>query len=151
MVQSLSNWQGRINLNIAIVVAEFNGEITKKMLDISLQKAKELQINVKYVSRVPGVFDMPILIDKLLAKKDIDAVVTLGAVIKGQTKHDELISNVTANLLANLSIKYGKPVTLGITGPGMAERQAYQRIRPVAERAVEAAKKLLEEMEKLEK
>ena len=39
MVQSLSNWQGRINLNIAIVVAEFNGEITKKMLDISLQKA----------------------------------------------------------------------------------------------------------------
>ncbi len=137
-------------MNIAIVVAEFNSEITMKMLDISLEKAKELNMNVKYTCKVPGVFDMPVLINKLLEKKDVNAVVTLGAVIKGQTKHDELISNATANALVNLSIKHQKPVTLGITGPGMSDRQAHQRIRPVAERAVEAAKKLFDEMEKLE-
>ena len=138
-------------MNIAIVVAEFNSEITSKMLDLAIEKAKVLKMNVKYISKVPGVFDMPLLIDTLLQKKDVDAVVTLGAVIRGQTKHDELISHVTAKALADLSIKHQKPVTLGITGPGMSDRQAHQRIRPVAERAIEAAKKLSEELEKIRK
>ncbi|MDE1813488.1 MAG: 6,7-dimethyl-8-ribityllumazine synthase [Thaumarchaeota archaeon] len=138
-------------MNIAIVVAEFNSEITSKMLDLAIEKAEVLKMNVKYISKVPGVFDMPLLIDTLLQKKDVDAVVTLGAVIRGQTKHDELISHVTAKALADLSIKHQKPVTLGITGPGMSDRQAHQRIRPVAERAIEAAKKLSEELEKIRK
>ena len=136
-------------MNIAIIVAEFNGEITSKMLDLAIEKAKILNLNIKYVCKVPGVFDMPLLIDTLLQKKNINAVVTLGAVIKGQTKHDELISHVTAKSIAELSIKHQKPVTLGITGPGMSDRQAHQRIRPVAQRAVEAVKKLSEEMEKI--
>jgi 6,7-dimethyl-8-ribityllumazine synthase len=138
-------------LNIAIVVAEFNSEITSKMLDLAIEKANVLKMNVKYTVKVPGVFDMPLLIDTLLQRKDVNAVVTLGAVIKGQTKHDELISHVTAKAIVDLSIKHQKPVTLGITGPGMSDRQAHQRIRPVAERAVEAAKKLSEELEKIRK
>jgi 6,7-dimethyl-8-ribityllumazine synthase len=138
-------------LNIAIVVAEFNSEITSKMLELAIEKANVLKLNVKYTIKVPGVFDMPLLIDVLLQRKDVDAVVTLGAVIKGQTKHDELISHVTAKTIVDLSIKHQKPVTLGITGPGMSDRQAHQRIRPVSERAVEAAKKLSEELEKIRK
>ena len=138
-------------MNIAIVTAEFNSEITSKMLDLAIEKANALKMNVKYTTQVPGVFDMPLMIDTLLQRKDVDAVITLGAVIKGQTKHDELISHVTAKIIADLSIKHQKPVTLGITGPGMSDRQAHQRIRPVAERAVEAAKKLFDELEKIRK
>jgi len=136
-------------LNIAIVVSEFNNEITIKMLDVAVEKAKDLKLNIKYICKVPGVFDMPIVIDSLLKKKEIDAVVTLGAIIKGQTKHDELIANVTARAITDLSIKYQKPVTLGITGPGMSDRQAQARIRPVAERAVEAAEKIAEQLRKI--
>ena len=136
-------------MNIAIVVAEFNQEVTSRMYEIAVEKAKSLKLNIKYSCKVPGVFDMPIIIDALLKKKDVDGVVTLGAVIKGQTKHDELISNVTAGALTELSLKHQKPVTLGITGPGMSDRQAFQRIRPVAERAVEAAQNLFEELQKM--
>jgi len=136
-------------LNIAIVVSEFNNEITFKMLDVAVEKAKDLKLNIKYICKVPGVFDMPIVIDSLLKKKEIDAVVTLGAVIKGQTKHDELITNATVRAITDLSIKYQKPVTLGITGPGMSDRQAQARIRPVAERAVEAAEKIAEQLRKI--
>jgi len=131
------------------VVSEFNQEITSKMLDIALQKAKSLNLNIKYTCKVPGVFDMPLVIDTLLQKKEVDAVVTLGAVIKGQTKHDELITNVTARALMDLSIKYQKPVTLGITGPGMTNRQAQARIRPVAERAVDAVEKIADQLGKI--
>lgn len=121
------------------MAAEFNQEVTSKMLDVALEKAKSLKLNIKFTCKVPGIFDMPVVIDALLQKKEVDAVVTLGAVIKGETKHDELIANVVAKSLTDLSVKYKKPVTLGITGPGMTERQAQARIRPVAERAVEAA------------
>ena len=136
-------------MNIAIVVSEFNQQITSKMLDIALQKAKSLNLNIKYTCKVPGVFDIPLVIDTLLQKKEVDAVVTLGAVIKGQTKHDELITNATARALMDLSIKYQKPVTLGITGPGMTNRQAQARIRPVAERAVDAVKKIADQIGKI--
>lgn len=119
------------------------------MLEIAVEKAKNLNVNIKHTCKVPGVFDMPIIVDLLLKKKEIDAVVTLGAVIKGKTKHDELISNVTARALTDLSIKHQKPVILGITGPGMSDRQAIQRIRPVAERGIEAAQSLFEELKKL--
>ncbi|HXW02111.1 MAG TPA: 6,7-dimethyl-8-ribityllumazine synthase, partial [Candidatus Nitrosotenuis sp.] len=85
----------------------------------------------------------------LLQKKEIDGVVTLGSIIKGQTKHDEVIANATAKSLTELSIKHQKPVSLGISGPGMQERHAYARIRPVAERAVEAVVKLAKELERI--
>jgi len=133
-------------LNIAIVSAEFNQEVTSKMLDVALEKAKNLKLNVKFTCKVPGIFDMPVVIDALLQKKEVDAVVTLGAVIKGETKHDELIANAVARSLTELSVKYKKPVTLGITGPGMTERQAQARIIPVAERAVEAAAKIANQL-----
>ncbi len=136
-------------MNIAIVASEFNPKVTSKMLEVAQEKAKLLKLNVKYTCKVPGVFDIPLLVDTLLEKKEIDAVVTLGAIIKGKTKHDELIANATVTRLTKLSLKHKKPVTLGITGPGMGERQAYARIRPVAERAVEAALKISQELEKI--
>lgn len=137
-------------MNIAIVTAEFNSEITSKMLAIAKEKAKSLKITVKYSCMVPGAYDMPILVDSLLSKKDVDAVVTLGTIIKGQTKHDEVIAHSTAKSLTDLSLRHKKPVSLGISGPGMQERHAHARIRPVAERAVEAVLKISEELKKIQ-
>ena len=133
-------------MNIAIVVSEFNDNVTSRMHKVALEKARELKLNVKYECKVPGVFDMPLVIDTLLQKKDIDAIVTLGAIIKGQTKHDEVIASVVAARISKLSIKYQKPISLGISGPGMSERQAFARVRPVSERAVEAVSKTAKEL-----
>ena len=87
-------------MNIAIVVAEFNEKVTSRMHQVAIEKAKNLKLNIKYTCKVPGIFDMPLIIDKLLEKKDVDGVVTLGAVIKGQTKHDEIIAHSTARNIA---------------------------------------------------
>jgi 6,7-dimethyl-8-ribityllumazine synthase len=137
-------------LNIAIVVSEFNEEITSRMLSVAQEKAKIMKLKIIYICKVPGAYDMPIIIDTLLQKKDVDGIVTLGAIIKGQTKHDEVIANSIVNTLTNLSIKYKKPISLGITGPGMQERHAYARIRPVAERAVEAVLKISNELGRIQ-
>ena len=137
-------------LNIAIVVSEFNEEITFRMLDVAKEKANLMQLTISNVCMVPGAYDMPIVVDRLLQDEKIDGVATLGAIIKGQTKHDEVISHTTAQSLTNLSLKYQKPVSLGISGPGMQERHAYARIRPVAERAIEAIVKISKELEKIQ-
>lgn len=138
-------------MNIAIVVSEFNEDVTSRMLAIAKEKADLMKLKISYICMVPGAYDMPIIVDSLLQKKDVDAVVTLGAIIKGQTKHDEVISHAAAQALTNLSLKYQKPVSLGISGPGMQERHAYARIRPVAERAVEAVVKISDELKRIEK
>jgi 6,7-dimethyl-8-ribityllumazine synthase len=136
-------------LKIAIVVSEFNKEVTSRMLSVAEEKAKKLKLKITHTCEVPGAYDMPIVVNALLQKKDVDGVVTLGAIIKGQTKHDEVIAHSTAKSLTELSLQYQKPVSLGITGPGMQERHAYARIRPVAERAVEALVKITKEIEKI--
>ena len=136
-------------MNIAIVVAEFNDKVTSRMHQIAIETANNLKLNIKYTCKVPGIFDMPLIIDKLLEKKDVDAVVTIGAVIKGQTKHDEIIAHSTAIYLAKLSLKHKKPVSLGISGPGMSERQAYARIRTASENAVNAVQKVSEELKRI--
>ena len=138
-------------MNIAIVFSEFNEEVTSRMLSVAQEKANLMKLKIVYTCHVPGAFDMPIIVDALLKKKDVDGVVTLGAIIKGQTKHDEVISHAAAKSLTDLSIKYQKPVSLGISGPGMQERHAYARIRPVAERAVEAVVKISKELQRIQK
>ena len=138
-------------MNIAMVVSEFNEEVTSRMLSVAEEKAESMRLKISYTCKVPGAYDMPIIVDALLKKKDVDGVVTLGAIIKGQTKHDEVISNSAAKSLTELSVKYQKPVSLGVSGPGMQQRHAYARIRPVAERAVEAVVKISKELEKTQK
>jgi len=125
-------------MRLAIVASSFNAEITDRMVERALAKAKELGAEVVEVVRVPGAFEIPPALHRLLRRKDIDAGVAIGAVIKGQTKHDELIAHAVARALLDLEIGTGKPVGLGISGPGMSHALAVRRIGNAA-RAVEAA------------
>jgi 6,7-dimethyl-8-ribityllumazine synthase len=136
-------------IRIAIVVSEFNSDITLEMLDNARRQAERLHAYIRYVCYVPGSFDMPLIVEELLKKKDVDAAVTLGAIIKGETRHDEIIADNAARLIADLSIKHGKPVSLGISGPDMTLEQAKDRIEVVAKRAVNAAVNMAIRIKKL--
>ncbi len=133
-------------VKIGAVVAEFNFDITQMMLDLAREHAKFLDSEITEVITVPGVFDMPLAIKKLLKNDDIDAVVTLGAVIEGSTSHDEIVMQHASRKIADLALEYDKPVALGITGPGMTRLEAHQRV-DYAKRAVEAAVKMCKRLE----
>lgn len=129
-------------ISMGIVAAEFNYDITYAMVELAKEHAKFLGADVKIIVKVPGVFDMPLVVKKVLEKNDIDCVVTLGAVIEGQTEHDEIVAQHAARKIADLSLEYGKPVSLGIAGPGMSRLEAHKRIE-YAKRAVDAAVKMV--------
>jgi 6,7-dimethyl-8-ribityllumazine synthase len=136
-------------IRIAIIVSEFNSDITFQMLDKAKDHAQKIKAHVRYICFAPGSFDMPLLIEELLKKNDVDAAVTLGAVIKGETSHDDIVAENAARLIADLSLKYGKPIGLGITGPDMTLEQAKDRIDIVPLRAVNAAVNMAIRIKKL--
>jgi 6,7-dimethyl-8-ribityllumazine synthase len=134
-----------MTINLGFVIAEFNRDLTYQMELLAKEHAEFLGASVKETIMVPGVYDMPLAIKKLCKREDIDAVVTIGAVIEGATKHDEIVVQQASRKIIDLSLEYDKPVTLGIAGPGMTRLEAHQRV-DYAKRAVEAAVKLVQRL-----
>jgi len=135
-------------MKLAFVISEFNFDVTMMMLERAREHAAFLGAQVTHEVTVPGVFDMPLAIKALLERDDVDAVVTLGAVIEGETEHDEIVIGHASRKMADLATEYGKPVTLGITGPGMSRLQAEARIDR-GKSAVEGAVKMLKRLEEI--
>ena len=133
-------------MNIGIVVSEYNYDITMMMLQRAKEHASFLGANVKEVFQAPGTYDIPLAVKHLLEDKGIDGVVTLGAVIKGETDHDEIIMQNAARKIMDLSIEFSKPVALGISGPGETRLQASVRIEK-AKDAVESVVKMIKRLE----
>ena len=119
-------------IRIAIVGSEFNYDITTVMIERAREEIEFLGAKLGPVVKTPGVYDMPIAVQALMGRKDVDAVVTLGAVIEGETNHDEVIMNQAARKLADLSVEFSKPLGLGISGPGETRLQAQDRIENAA-------------------
>jgi 6,7-dimethyl-8-ribityllumazine synthase len=113
------------------------------MLQKAMDHARFLGLEIAYVYRVPGTYEIPYAVNQLLAKDGVDGVVVLGAVIKGETKHDEVIAHQAARKILDLMIQYNKPVGLGIIGPGATRGQALERVEDYARRAVESVAKMI--------
>jgi 6,7-dimethyl-8-ribityllumazine synthase len=128
-------------IRIGAVVSEFNYDITMVMLERAKEHAKFLGAEITEVMQVPGVFDMGLPIKKMIQKKNIDGIVALGAVIEGETNHDDIVIQHATRKIADLAVEFDKPVGLGISGPGMTRLQAEERIER-AKSAVEAVVKL---------
>ncbi len=130
---------------LGMVAAEFNYEVTSLMIERAKAEADFLGVEIARTIMVPGVFEMPLAIKTLLEDPEIDAVITLGAVIQGETKHDEVVVAQASRRIMDMSTEYDKPVTFGVTGPGMTELQALDRIekgRDVVDAAVKMLKRL---------
>lgn len=131
---------------IGAVVAEFNYEVTGLMLERAKAEAEFLGVEIVEEIKVPGCFEIPMATKKLLEKDNIDAVITLGAVITGETKHDEIVIGQASRKIMDLGLEYGKPVGFGVTGPGMTELQAMDRIEKGKD-VVDAVVKMLQRLE----
>ena len=128
---------------IAVVVSQFNHEITSKMEKKVLQHAKKFQVEIVKIVKVPGAFEIPLAVSKVIADKNIAGIVTLGAVIKGETDHDVVITRSVAKKLLDLSIKFKKPISLGILGPNITWELADKKKEEYATRAVDSVVKML--------
>lgn len=117
-------------LKVSIVAANFHSEITDSMVEGALKALKEWKVkdkNIK-VRRVYGTFDLPFAAALSIKKDKPNAVIAIGCVVKGETKHDEYIAHAVAEGLTTLSIWHKMPVSFGIITVNTLE-QAKQRSR----------------------
>ncbi|RQG97338.1 6,7-dimethyl-8-ribityllumazine synthase [Natrarchaeobius chitinivorans] len=130
---------------LGLVVAQFNRPITEQMEEAALEAANAAGAAVYDTVHVPGAYDAPLAADRLARLEEIDAVVVVGTVITGDTDHDQVISDATAQRLSDVSLERDTPVTLGVTGPGMSAAEARERVENAA-KAVDGALDLVSEL-----
>lgn len=124
-------------MRIAIAAAMFHRELVASMVERALRRARERGLEVVEVVEVPGTWEIPLAVQRLLRRADLEGVVALGAVIQGETKHDEVLMRVVPPKLQDLALREGKPVGFGILGPGLSQEKAEARL-DYADRAVDA-------------
>lgn len=121
---------GKMNgtdLKIAIVVGRFNDLITRNLLNGAIGTLQAHGVGEEHIEVVwvPGAFEIP-LIAQTMAKQDYDAVITLGAVIRGATPHFDYVCNEVAKGVSNVSLTTKKPVIFGVITTNNLE-QAMER------------------------
>lgn len=104
------------DLRFAIVASRFNEFIVASLIRGAVDALERHGAARKQIEliRVPGAFEMPVVIGRLLAKRRFDAIIALGAVIRGATPHFEYIAAECASGLARLSIESGIPIAFGV-------------------------------------
>lgn len=111
----------------AVVVARFNHFITDRLVEGCLDTLKRHGVKDEEIEiiRVPGAFEIPLAAQKA-SKKDYDAIITLGAVIRGDTPHFDYVCAEVSKGVANVSLNTGKPIIFGVITTDTID-QAIQR------------------------
>ncbi|MDR3210558.1 MAG: 6,7-dimethyl-8-ribityllumazine synthase [Planctomycetota bacterium] len=115
-------------LRAAIVVSRFNSFITDRLLEAAEDCLVRHGASAKdiLVVKVPGAFELPPAVKLVAARADIDAVIALGAVIRGSTPHFDYVASTMSRGLASLALETGKVITFGVLTTDSIE-QAIER------------------------
>ncbi|MHA8081698.1 6,7-dimethyl-8-ribityllumazine synthase [Aquirufa regiilacus] len=108
----------------AIVVAEWNTEVTGALYTGAYDTLLKYGVQESHIIsvQVPGSFELSLGAQKMAEKADIDAVICLGCVIQGETRHFDFICQAVADGITNVSLKYNKPVIFGVLTPNNQEQ-----------------------------
>lgn len=123
--------KGKVNLKnkkFAIVVAEWNDEITEPLFDGAYHALLELGAKKGNIIRknVPGSFELPLGAQQMAEQKSIDAVICIGCVIQGDTPHFDYICQAVAYGVMKVNLKFNKPVAFGVLTT-LNKKQALER------------------------
>ena len=130
-------------VRLGLVVAQYNASVTERMAAAAQDAADDRGATIVETVPVPGVYDAPLPADRLARRDDIDAVAVVGAVVTGDTDHDDVIADAAATALTEVGLDRDTPVTFGVSGPGQSGAEARERVDKGAE-AVNAAADLVE-------
>lgn len=127
----MKTFEGKLiaeNLRFAIVASRFNEFITNKLIGGALDALRRHGVKDENIELVwvPGSFEIPLLAKKMAELKRFDAVICLGAVIRGDTPHFEYVSSEVSKGIANVSLKTGVPIIFGVLTTDTIE-QAIER------------------------
>jgi len=149
MMQQYKTYEGDMTIRegrIAIVVARFNGFVVESLLSGALDTLKRHGLAEKNVQiiRVPGAFEMPLAAKRVAASKQYDAIIAIGAVIRGGTPHFEYVAGECTKGLSAVSMEYDIPVSFGVLTVDSIEQAIERSGTKAGNKGAEAAMSAIE-------
>ncbi len=146
---SVKEWEGDLvvrDARFAIVVSRFNGFIVERLLDGALDTLRRHGADDAsiHVVRVPGAFEMPLVAGRLARSGDYDAIIALGAVIRGGTPHFEYVAGECTKGLAGVSLQHDVPLAFGVLTVDTIEQAIERAGTKAGNKGAEAALSAIE-------
>ena len=134
------------NEKFCIIIARFNDFIGSKLLDDALDELKRHGVKEENIDvvRVPGAFEIPVIAQKTAMTKKYNAIITLGAVIKGSTPHFDYVSAEVSKGVAQVSLQTGIPVIFGVLTTDNIEQAIERAGTKAGNKGSDAAKTAIE-------
>lgn len=151
----MKEYKGRLiasKARIGIVVARFNDLVTKSLLNGALEAFERFGIPQNHITIawVPGSFEIPLIAKQLAQTGQVDAIICLGAVIRGATPHFEYVANQAASGIANVSLETQIPVIFGILTTDTIEQAIERAGTKAGNKGFDAAQTALEMVDLLQ-
>lgn len=127
-VFSIENLPDVTTKRFVVLVAEWNEEVTGALANGAIETLKKYGVKAENILKVfvPGSYELSFGAQVYAQKEDVDAVIAIGCVIQGETKHNDYINHAVAQGLTQVSLKYNKPVIFGVLTPN-TQQQALDR------------------------
>ena len=129
---------------IAIVCGSFHQSEVQRMLEWATDEATKGDLAVEEVVWVPGAMEVPLALDRLLSREDIEGAACLGIIEKGQTQHGLVMGQAVIKSIIELQVVHEKPIGLGIIGPGAEPEHIEPRLEPHSRSAIGALCAMIE-------
>lgn len=138
---------------VAVVVSQFNGAVTDRLLAGAREAAVEraLGLGDEDVFRVPGAFELPLVAARLADAGGYDAIVCLGAVIRGETPHFDYVCEQAAAGIQRVALDYGIPIAFGVLTTDTVEQALARAGGDVGNKGYEAVVTVLETLTQLDR
>jgi 6,7-dimethyl-8-ribityllumazine synthase len=142
---TLKKGKGKLSFQIGLVVSDWNAEVTHAMRDAAIEFLKEHGIAAKniIVHAVPGSFELALGAQWLAYQKKIDAVIAIGCVVQGETRHFDFICDACAKGIMEVGLHTNKPVIFGVLTPQNQEQALDRAGGKHGNKGIEAAETAL--------
>ena len=129
--------------NIAIVCGSYHKTEIERMLNLARDQAEKENLTIVEVIWVPGAMEVPLAISRVINNPEIHGAACLGIIEKGSTQHGLAMGQAVLSSIIDLQLESGKPIGLGIIGPGAEPKHIEPRLEPHARAAISAISSML--------
>ena len=138
---NLSKIPSANSMKIGIAVSEWNSKITEGLFNGAIETLLACNCKKENIIRknVPGSFELPLAAQFFFESSDVDAVICIGSVIKGETKHFDYVCESTAIGIKDVSLKYNKPVIFGVLTDNTLQQAIDRSSNNKSNKGIEAA------------
>ena len=129
--------------NIAIVCGSYHKTEIERMLNLARDQAEKENLTIVEVIWVPGAMEVPLALSRVMNNPEIHGAACLGIIEKGSTQHGLAMGQAVLSSIIDLQLESGKPIGLGIIGPGAEPEHIEPRLEPHARAAISAISSML--------